>query len=281
MPSFHPLHVAIHDGGTETKLEEYKVVTAVTETECWIESKLGSLFTVNMSLTRDVLNFPEAFVWKVYVDGQVVDKVLMGFWDLRSVKVLRGVYITEDIYKPFRFAKTRFKEYGLSDKNLLNALGTITVTVQRVRAEGLSENQTFRGYHPSTSKSVNEKAKKALLTHSVECGDPVLRPSRSQYWRTTEIDPDYAPLHTFTFKYRSRDILEADKIVPSRHGCAAGIDVGNDHIAGLVNNIGHVENGADQLKRRVKHELGTASPEICDLTEPVRKKRKNMIDLTE
>jgi hypothetical protein len=37
------------------------------------------------------------------------------------------------------------------------------------------------------------------------------------------------------------DILEADKIVPSRHGCAAGIDLGNDHIAGLVNNIGHVE----------------------------------------
>ena len=119
MPSFHPLHVAIHDGVTETKLEEYKVVTTVTETECWIESKLGSLFTVNMSLTRDVINFPEAFVWKVYVDGQVVDKVLMGFWDLRSLKVLRGVYITQDIYKPFRFAKTRFKGMVFQERYLM------------------------------------------------------------------------------------------------------------------------------------------------------------------
>jgi hypothetical protein len=37
------------------------------------------------------------------------------------------------------------------------------------------------------------------------------------------------------------DILEAEEIVPSRHGCVAGIDFGNDHIAGPVNNIGHVE----------------------------------------
>jgi len=37
------------------------------------------------------------------------------------------------------------------------------------------------------------------------------------------------------------DILEADEIVPSRHGCAAGIDFGNAHIAGPVNTIGHVE----------------------------------------
>ena len=37
------------------------------------------------------------------------------------------------------------------------------------------------------------------------------------------------------------DILEADEIVPSRHGCAAGIDFGTDHIAGPVSKIGHVE----------------------------------------
>jgi hypothetical protein len=119
MPSFHPLHVAIHDCVTETKLEEYKIVTTVTETECWIESKLGSLFTVNMSLTRDVVTSPEGFLWKVYVDGQVVDKVLMGFWDLRNFKVLRGVYITEDVYKPFRFAKTRFRGTVFQERYLM------------------------------------------------------------------------------------------------------------------------------------------------------------------
>ena len=37
------------------------------------------------------------------------------------------------------------------------------------------------------------------------------------------------------------DILEAEEIVPSRHGCAAGIHFGNDHIAEPVIKIGHVE----------------------------------------
>jgi len=51
-------------------------------------------------------------------------------------------------------------------------LGTITVAIRRVRVDGLSEDQTFRAYDLLKSNSVNEKAKKALLTHSIEYDGP-------------------------------------------------------------------------------------------------------------
>jgi hypothetical protein len=47
-------------------------------------------------------------------------------------------------------------------------LGTIQVLVQRVMIRGKSKNQSFKPFYKSESKSINEKAKKALITHSVE-----------------------------------------------------------------------------------------------------------------
>jgi hypothetical protein len=96
----------------DTLLEEYKVVTTGTKTECWIESKEGLQFTVNMFLTPrgEFLESSEVFLFKVYVDGQIVGDPGLGHYDddFHSSYILRGVYVSETLLKPFKFAKTHF-----------------------------------------------------------------------------------------------------------------------------------------------------------------------------
>jgi hypothetical protein len=59
-------------------------------------------------------------------------------------------------------------EDGKSEKSLVDGLGTIQVIVHRVTVNGESQDQTFRKTNKSESKCINEKAKKALITHSVK-----------------------------------------------------------------------------------------------------------------
>ena len=173
---------------TETILEEYKVVTSGRKTECWIESREGSHFSVNMFVTPDGarLKSSEGFCFGVFVDGQFVSSALLGYYpdqDFQSCRISRGVQVTEKVLKPFRFAKTRFLgttqhqretsnmlriENCPTDKSILKRLGTIQIDVQTGTIEAMMQNQTFKGRTPPISKIVNERTKKTLLTHSVE-----------------------------------------------------------------------------------------------------------------
>jgi hypothetical protein len=183
MPLAGRVTVSIRDDETNTFLEEYQVVTAGPKTECWIESKEKSRFSIHTSVTPLDVKEVYALGIKVYVDGQNVGRPLLGEVDknFNGLSHLPGLQDTENVLKPFTFAKTHFMgimfkviffncplEDGQIEKSLLNALGTIQVTVQRVRVTRKSQNQTFQQYQKPKSKSINEKAKKALITHSVE-----------------------------------------------------------------------------------------------------------------
>jgi len=189
MPSFGPLQVYIMSVETETILEEYKLVTSGRKTECWIESREGLHFSVNMFVTRHMSARlkvdSEAFLFKVYVDGQIISNCFLGCLSshgFQSSRILDGVQVTEKVLKPFRFAKTQFIgttqrqretsnllriENCQTDKSILNGLGTIQIVVQTVRIKPAS-HQTFRGFPAPIPKIVNEKTKKTLVTHSVE-----------------------------------------------------------------------------------------------------------------
>jgi hypothetical protein len=188
MPSFGHLQVYVMSVETETILEEYKVVASGRKTECWIESREGSHFCVNMFVTPDGarLKSSEAFRFRVYVDGQIVSCPLLGYYpdqEFQSCRIIRGVQVAEKVLKPFRFAKTQFIgttqrqretsnmlriENCQTDKSTLNSLGTIRIVVQTIRIETASQNQTFKGFPAPITKIVNEKTKKTLVTHSVE-----------------------------------------------------------------------------------------------------------------
>jgi len=81
MPSFGPLQVYVMSVDTETILQEYKVVASGRKTECWIESKEGLHFCVNMFVTPNGarLKSSEAFRFKIYVDGQLVGSCFLGY----------------------------------------------------------------------------------------------------------------------------------------------------------------------------------------------------------
>lgn len=140
-------------------------------------------------------------------------------------------------------------------------------------------------YHWSPEeRSIHEKAKKVLLTHSVtygsyggiwtertpSYGDEAImvtaRTTRDVVW----LDPHHSPAHTIVFQYRSRGtvslllnvltvaILEAMEIVPRPQK-----PVSRGEVEGL----------------RVKAERNV-TPIILDLTIPEPKKCRTVIDLT-
>ena len=110
MPSVERLHVSICDTGTGSDLEEYKVLTVGSETECWVESKEGSLFSIRMDVGEQQRDLPDCFLFRVHVDGHLVDKLLLGeHHDMfRRSKVVTGVYKSEEVIKPFTFGKALF-----------------------------------------------------------------------------------------------------------------------------------------------------------------------------
>ena len=110
MPSAGRVTVSIHDDETDTFLEEYQVVTAGPKTECWIESKEKSRFSIKVSVTPPDGKELHAFRVAVFVDGQNVEQGMFGQIDktFRSVCLFSGVRDTGNVLKPFSFAKTRF-----------------------------------------------------------------------------------------------------------------------------------------------------------------------------
>jgi hypothetical protein len=110
MPSAGRVTVSIYDDETNTFLEEYQVVTAGPKTECWIESKEMSRFSIKMSVTPPDGKELYAFNFMVLVDGQRVEKGLVGQINknFQGVRLFSGVRDTGNVLKPFTFAKTRF-----------------------------------------------------------------------------------------------------------------------------------------------------------------------------
>jgi hypothetical protein len=54
------------------------------------------------------------------------------------------------------------------DKDYVSGLGRIVVQIYRLRIIGKREDQSFKAKTTTEGKKVNERAKKALLTHSVK-----------------------------------------------------------------------------------------------------------------
>jgi hypothetical protein len=110
MPSAGRVKVSIRDDETETFLEEYQIVTAGPKTECWIESKEKARFSIHTSVAPLDGTEQYAFSINIYVDGQLVGRPLLGEVDKRftGISLLSGLQDTENVLKPFTFAKTRF-----------------------------------------------------------------------------------------------------------------------------------------------------------------------------
>ncbi|KAI0716754.1 hypothetical protein C8Q76DRAFT_616324 [Earliella scabrosa] len=127
-----------------------------------------------------------------------------------------GVLTSADIEQPFEFANLHTTDddsllTGLSNNN---ELGTIEVSVRRVRSEYTLVPYYPGGFNPVGS--VHERSKKAGA-HSVSLGKGTkISGQPCQYLeRHAAVDPLEGYVAVFVFRYRPRALLQAQGIIPS------------------------------------------------------------------
>jgi hypothetical protein len=185
MPSHHPFNVRIINTATGQPLEEHRVSTAGNRVECYIESTVGTEFHIKVELANNFRDVHPTFRVEPTVDGTKMGNKLMGVLDLRVKKYtkLDGIHLGNQQWRRMKFANTTFAgtllqrnqpltlgvEDGGRDNAKLAKLGQIEVRIIRVTdIVRKSENNENRKDVDTGSLIVNEKAKKALITHAVE-----------------------------------------------------------------------------------------------------------------
>lgn len=183
MPEVGNFLIRIQNAETGEYFDEYQIKTTNDQTECYIVSQIGQKFIISLGLPATVQSeFPNAtYACHVYVDGQNVVNCLVGSVGrlYRNAVPVRGMEVEPGKEAPFLFGATSFTgklllepqftslEEGNADKELLSTLGSIVIRVSRALARFQSEIP-YKTTGVVEEPKINEKAKKALLTHSVK-----------------------------------------------------------------------------------------------------------------
>ncbi|BGP52845.1 hypothetical protein JCM8202v2_000402 [Rhodotorula sphaerocarpa] len=204
--------------------EIYKVEHQPVSTTCYIEAVDGKKFTV--SFAREAAA-PTDQVVLLRIDGSNVDSMLF-----RKAKPDEGFFTGARISaleeRPFVFAPiplTDEADEAEVDEAILKDLGTIRLDVRRAKARkgGASSGDVYKD--ALKQHVIDEKSKKAKMGHSTAYGAPKAAPAQSARVNTDYLDNE--PCYSFVFQYRSRAMLELERIVePSAEAAAlpAGAD---------------------------------------------------------
>jgi len=195
-----------------TALKEYNIeVSNGNKATCWIASEAGKMFSVNW---RDS-NRSDRVSGFIHLDGilcggKTVPPTYHGVSRM-SVNVQMSTISTSIMTeKPFLFSSLELTDDDsyLDRQAALTNLGEISVEIWRV---AIVPNAVPHGIQFPEDQKVHEKSKKAMA-HRVKLGDDIFTPQK-QPLGVKKLDG--APLVTFTFKYRSLDVLKANGIVPA------------------------------------------------------------------
>ncbi|KAH7104409.1 hypothetical protein BKA62DRAFT_694578 [Auriculariales sp. MPI-PUGE-AT-0066] len=175
----------------------------------WIASEVGKGFTIQMEQTTN--GFRPNFNQRTEIDGKEIDHTCAG----PDSFTLKGMRPTPTTFTTLQFAALQTTE----DQEKLDVkadpnLGTIRLTLNRRLRTGSGELSRIVMNTPK-AEVVHEQNKKLVLggqtvgTGAVSSVEPV------RYALSTPYNLlDAIPYVTFVFKYRSREFLEAQEIVP-------------------------------------------------------------------
>ncbi|KAI0657435.1 hypothetical protein C8Q70DRAFT_919196 [Cubamyces menziesii] len=186
------------------ELEMYSVRRKGTRTAlCWIASEEGKSFTVHWAdESGDTLMMVD-----IYMDGRFVHaEAHLREPDGECI----GVYDTPTQTRPFVFTALKSDDHAATADYSDGALGTICVTMTRMRRYNRSKVFVPRPF--SEIGPINEKSKKAG-SHAVSLGDP----EQSGGVSIDGIDPigeEKKPFAKFIFSYMPMALLQAKDIVP-------------------------------------------------------------------
>ncbi|KPV78274.1 uncharacterized protein RHOBADRAFT_50761 [Rhodotorula graminis WP1] len=188
-------------------VEIYKVEHSERKTTCFIEAVEGKEYTVKFR--RFVL--PSAVRASVYVDGLFARCHTLQLGD-KSTWICDGVRVSPEHVRPFMFpqiALTDDPDAATATENVIKALGAVSIDFHRITMNGKMCPRRGSGGERK-QPVVDERSKKASMSHSTA---PQLKPRARLYEEYKWIDRPASPYYTLEFKYRSRDLLEIDKIV--------------------------------------------------------------------
>ncbi|GJE94863.1 hypothetical protein PsYK624_110390 [Phanerochaete sordida] len=175
----------------------------------WIASEEGASFAIKVQNKSST-----AVSCTVYIDGRLLNHVLIRPGLLQEIN---GARITPVVIRPFIFSRISVSDDDAllhQDIKNLEAIGTVRILIRRVTVDETSTRtrQCFN-YETEDIGIVHERKKKAGV-HCVSLGKEITE-QRAQ----TVVDVQYhdtaeKPHCVFLFRYRSKDFLQAQGILP-------------------------------------------------------------------
>ncbi|KAJ7121330.1 hypothetical protein C8R43DRAFT_1033875 [Mycena crocata] len=188
----------------DATLFQPEAVEAPTGQTCWIASELNKGFSIHWKNT-DVFCQTVARIW---VDGiECSGEILRGPNFAASVS---GRRTSSSTVSPFVFSPLQLTD----DDAFLGSAADMDVGLIRLEiwTINMTGTEPYKNLAPAAETKVHERDKKAVA-HHIKFGQPeVQAPRAAAIIEYLEL----IPLVTFTFKYRSIDILRAHDIAPKR-----------------------------------------------------------------
>lgn len=179
----------------------------------YLPSEAGRAFEVRLD---NLLDTGEDLVYETHIDGRKMENFTAG---PNETSYMEGVYIRSGVYKPFVFSDLRVTEDDDEGHSAdLSKLGLIEVFVWRahVTIVGPSLNADIHIHSIQAEvEPVSEKAKK-IGWHSVKLGNEVQVDSELDDTEAVYIDVIKSPFAVFAFRYRPRELLEDQGIIPKQ-----------------------------------------------------------------
>ncbi|TRM64538.1 hypothetical protein BD626DRAFT_430368 [Schizophyllum amplum] len=190
-----------------SNLDEYGVEPCEEEKKCiaWIPSQVGQKISIRWrdpTRTRDTVGY-------VAIDGSGCEGIVLDRSRVVDEITYDRVPTTETEYRDLQFGELALTDDDTYLQRDQRSVGEITVTVWECRLAGY-DNFAPVSAAPEPSQA-HERANKALA-HSVEFGE--IEEDGPAVFSAEIVDIGAEPLASFTFRYRSLDMLRANGIAP-------------------------------------------------------------------
>ncbi|KAF7357821.1 hypothetical protein MVEN_00828100 [Mycena venus] len=211
----------------------------------WIASELDKGFSIHWRNT-DVFCQTASRIW---VDGiEVAGEIILGPNREASVS---GRRTSGSTMSPFKFSPLNLTDDdAFLDSGGHKDIGLIRVEIWTVNMLGKKQ---YSNVAPTEESKIHERSKKGG-THQIKFAEEVAQPPRSaaiiEYL-------ERSPIVTFTFKYRSLDLLRADGIAPNQ---------GSSKRKALASPSGSEIKTPKRVKKEGGQQLTPTLGEIIDLT---------------
>ncbi|GAA5875398.1 hypothetical protein JCM16303_000610 [Sporobolomyces ruberrimus] len=191
------------------------------KTLCYIEAIEGKEFVVRCADLR-TSRPDDPYNVRIFVDGTRCNGFLTetsqfdyhvglnAYWRYSTFSVKE---ISRTAELPFSFGKlqtTDDDDAACSNEEVIKHLGTIRLVYRRVKNVQESDPEVEK---QAEAKPIHERSKKARLSHQAAFGEVKVKNDRGRL-TFNFVDTEHYPLQVYEFRYRSRQLLQLEGMIP-------------------------------------------------------------------